>query len=87
MPSPLTPLAPAQVCKFRPASCPHPPCAFSCSDWRLPEHDARCPSKMLDCTLGCGHELRRGELQAHTAMECLHRPVPCPYEPLGCVVQ
>ena len=50
----------------------------------MPQHDAECIHKFVPCTLECGEQVTRNELDKHITYTCIHRLVACPYFHIGC---
>ncbi|XP_058964589.2 TNF receptor-associated factor 2-like isoform X2 [Pocillopora verrucosa] len=45
----------------------------------LEDHRSECPFVMVGCTYDCGKQVKRKDLQQHTATECLLRKISCDY--------
>jgi len=69
-------------CPFVHVNCVNRGCPMKFSRHEGPSHDTICPYKILMCE--CGMEVSRANWGLHTANDCAHRIVPCPYTGMGC---
>lgn len=71
-------------CIFRPLQCKHANCTARFSAHAELAHDEACELKPVTCRRGCGAEVVRCAMADHVDGDCRLRPVPCPFEAVGC---
>lgn len=69
-------------CPYRPTECRY--CRLDVQFLKLDQHMAKCPQAPVQCTSGCGVELRRHELAPHLNNECPEHVLKCDFAEMGC---